>query len=194
MKDKILYKEHVHLIKNLSREDNKFLQASIKFVMLTIRRRFSEVKPNCVLSSHQLIGMQYVEDNLDLLHQTVFSNELSLEEKFIKLLPIHGLNLPKVGFVLQLMGEPIGCIDTHNAKKLGIDSNELMINKKSKTLDRDKIWRYIGMCQSREFIGAENMWDSWCNFIALSYPKHFKNGEDVSKRHLTVIKDIYLGR
>jgi hypothetical protein len=36
-------------------------------------------------------------------------------------------------------------------------------------------------------LGTEYLWDSWCEFMADKYPKHYKNANHVSRLHLEYI-------
>lgn len=183
-----MYKIHVPIIKANAEYSDPWVAAIFRFVMHTIRRPFYEVGPLNVLTKPQKEGMRYVESNVKELRELLNSG-ISLEEKITRLLVVKGMNIPKVSFVLQLTGHEIGCIDTHNAKLLGLDQNDL-IQRKDRPLNREKIWRYIGLCQSTKMGGSQTMWDNWCTMIAERYPDKFTDAKEVSRKHLYKIDEI----
>jgi len=63
----------------------------------------------------------------------------------------------------------------------GIDEKILKLPKslKSKEIKDEKINKYISICHN---IGTENLWDTWCNFLATKNSV-WSNGFEVSKVH-----------
>lgn len=96
-------------------------------------------------------------------------------------LRIDGLGMVKAGFVCQLTAGLVGCIDLHNIRLYGIDEKVLKLPKslKSKHIRDEKINKYISICHN---IGTENLWDTWCNFLATKNSM-WSNGFEVSKVH-----------
>ena len=96
-------------------------------------------------------------------------------------LRIDGLGMVKAGFVCQLTAGLVGCIDLHNIRLYGIDEKVLKLPKslKSKHIRDEKINKYISICHN---IGTENLWDTWCNFLATKNSV-WSNGFEVSKVH-----------
>lgn len=184
-----MYKTHVPIIRAMA-ENLDSTEAIFAFVMATIRRPFYEVDPSNVLTKHQREGMQYVKDNRHFMRSTLLRDDWSIEEKIEVLLAIKGMNIPKVSFVLQLTGHEIGCIDTHNCVRLGMKAEDLM-QRKDRPLNREKIWRYIGLCQSREMGGSERMWNNWCHHIANLYPHKFEDTYMVSRHHVRMVDEFY---
>ena len=96
-------------------------------------------------------------------------------------LHVPGLGLVKAGFVVQLAVGQIGCIDSHNIKKYGINPNTLKVPvNASPRLKDKKIAAYIELCES---IGCADLWDNWCQLIADKQAKHFASGNAVSRAH-----------
>lgn len=183
------YRAVVPDIARSMRFDDKYFYAGVRFVMHTIRRQFHAVGPtNKLMSVHQE-GLDWLYENKGWVRNAILRAE-SLEERLLIVMKIKGLNLAKSGFVLQLMGYEIGCVDSRNANIMGCDANKLVINK-DRPLNRSLLWQYIGMCQSEEMGGAERMWDEWCDDLAKSYPDHFTDGNAVSVHHLNLIEEFY---
>lgn len=95
------------------------------------------------------------------------------------------LGLAKSAFFLQLLGWEIGCLDSHNLKRLGLPERAFEIHKLSFKARRARILEYVRICQS---IGAETLWNDWCRFVAGNRANKFLNtGEKVSRWHFTCI-------
>lgn len=186
-----MYDTHVPIITMNAREDEDYFYAVIEFVMATIRRPFYQVGPEVKFSKVQESGLNQSANLLTMFHTCVFNPHLSLEEKIKILLQIDGLNIPKVSFILQLTGHEIGCIDTHNAAIMGVNSDDLVMRKTAKKYNPEKIWRYIGMCQSAQMGGSQKMWDDWCTLIHSKYPDKFGSANLVSRHHIDAIFQIY---
>lgn len=104
------------------------------------------------------------------------------------LLSVPGLGLVKGGFVAQMLGFEVGCIDSRNAARLGLplrawDFNKHRLRPCSHWGQRRKIITgYVGACATLG--GAEYLWDSWCDDYAA---QNGMTGETVSKMHLAAI-------
>lgn len=186
-----MYDTHVPIITMNAKEDEKYFYAVVEFVMATIRRPFYLVGPEVKFSKVQHSGLKQAEEYLPMFHTCAFNDRLSLEEKIKILMQIDGLNIPKASFVLQLTGHEIGCIDTHNAELMGVNSDDLVMRKTAKKYNPEKIWRYIGMCQSTQMGGSKMMWDNWCKFIYQKYPNKFESSNHVSRHHVDAIYETY---
>ena len=117
---------------------------------------------------------------------TDHAKSISLMKIFLK---IDGLGLAKAGFVCQLVGGLVGCMDVHNIKTYGVEANSLKLNKNLKTSkglenNRRKVEKYITLCHD---YGTENLWNSWCSMIADKYPKDFLDSNHVSEVHYTYL-------
>ena len=115
---------------------------------------------------------------------TDHAKSISLMKIFLK---VEGLGLAKAGFVCQLVGGLVGCMDVHNIKTYGVKSNSLKLNKnlsstKGLENNRRKVEKYITLCHD---YGTENLWNSWCSMIADKYPKDFIDSNHVSEVHYT---------
>lgn len=185
-----MYKTVIPDISRSMRFDDNYFYAGVKFVMHTIRRQFYAVRPTNRLSVMLEESLEDLYENKTNIRNRIIGAR-SLEERMLIVMDIKGLNMVKAGFVLQLMGYEIGCIDVHNCNRLGINTEELSMRKNAANYNPNKLWKYIGMCQSKKLGGAENMWDDWCALIAERYPSYYRTAEDVSVSHLNIIEEFY---
>lgn len=114
---------------------------------------------------------------------------LSLMTIFLK---IPGLGLPKAGFTCQLIAGLVGCMDVHNIRMYNLDAKALTLAKdpkgdKAKATNHNKIVNYIDLCTT---YGTENLWNSWCNFLATKSVK-WQDGNHVSEVHYTYLTGEY---
>lgn len=96
---------------------------------------------------------------------------------------IHGINTAKAGFVMQLTVGAVGCLDSHNLKRFGLNKSAFSIAptvKKMATKMR-KAHAYVSTCD--KLGGCEFLWDSWCNHVAGLRPDVWADGDAVSAAH-----------
>jgi len=181
-----MYKRDVKEIVNyVSQDYDEGLRHVVTFVVGTIRERFyraEEVTEELLLNGANskmawgnrkkaLVSFREQKHNLrDLRSQ-------SIPAAIKELRKITGVGTVKAGFILQLLGRDVACLDSHNLNKLGISASYFNSEK--------RVEEYVALTQQR---GAEYWWDSWCELIANRYPKHFKNADEVSLIHAKAIK------
>lgn len=155
--------------------ESKFLwgnkQLTYRYLMCNKHKMFAQIK--AVLNSNK---------NRD-------DKAYSLMKIFLR---VDGLGLPKAGFCCQLVGGLVGCMDVHNIKMYNIDSKSLKLNSSPKTevaraTNEKKIKDYISLCHS---YGCGNLWNSWCEFIALK-SKKWQDANHVSEVHYTYLTGDY---
>jgi len=138
------------------------------------------------LRGYKKKGYQYIEKNYVKLHSVIFSSDLTDAEKIVELLAIPNIGIVKAGFILQLCIGRVGCLDTHNLAKYGIDSAEFKVGKPFKyETALKKAEKYVDLCI--KLGGCEFLWNQWCNDMALRYPTKYKNGNHVSRVHDTYV-------
>ena len=94
-----------------------------------------------------------------------------------------GLGLRKAGFVLQMAWGRVGCLDTHNVKRLGLHPRAHDVPPPRAT---PKLWRrrarsYRDACTAAG--GAPDLWDAWCRYVAGRQPFRYDAAEHVSRVH-----------
>ena len=99
-----------------------------------------------------------------------------------------GLGVVKGGFMVQLCFGGAGCLDSHNIKRWGLDPSKFKAcrYKNGNPKRRAIILRdYFAIIASKG--GCEELWDSWCRYVAKRSPERYKNAYAVSQLHMEVI-------
>jgi len=81
------------------------------------------------------------------------------------------------------MGHDIGCLDTRNISRLGLNPREWRTDGADRKLTaafKRKIGRYVDATSGR----AEELWDDWCMDVAGVYKV---TAEEISRDHLVII-------
>ena len=73
---------------------------------------------------------------------------------------VPGLGIVKSGFILQLMGYDVACLDSRNVEREGRDPRAFRT-----PYTRKKIARYLLDTQGR----SREYWDAWCEDVAQAY-------------------------
>lgn len=194
-----MYSVHAKAIQDYSQQSSDNLVDVITMVVLSIQQPWSavgkqmaDVKLNGRNSKFLWGNKGKTYDYITRRKSFIFNQFLAVinsnksdKDKAYSLmnifLRIDGLGMVKAGFVCQLTAGLVGCIDLHNIRLYGIDEKVLKLPKslKSKNIRDEKINKYISICHN---IGTENLWDTWCNFLATKNSV-WSNGFEVSKVH-----------
>lgn len=194
-----MYSIHAKAIQDYAKESSDNLADVITMVVLSIQQPWSavgkqmaDVKLNGRNSKFLWGNKGRTYDYITRRKGFIFnqflavinSNKSDAEKAYSLMnifLRIDGLGMVKAGFVCQLTAGLVGCIDLHNIRLYGIDEKVLKLPKslKSKHIRDEKINKYISICHN---IGTENLWDTWCNFLATKNSV-WSNGFEVSKVH-----------
>ena len=135
-------------------------------------------------------GYKYAVANLQHLHADML---LHLDNgdavgAMLTMLNVPCLGLVKAGFVCQMFGFDVSCLDTHNLKALGLDVKDVKLDAKL-SLDKriNKVQSYIKL--TRESGGAEYWWNKWCDFVAAKggLNKGLDSGDIVSAYHVKCV-------
>lgn len=206
-----MYTNHVPKIRQAFESDPKlYLVRVVDFVLATIQQRFHTVQsilddwhdweaelkehvserdlsPPGTLWGMKRDGFQYVRQEADrlagLLTYALARNDAV--DAIDTLLEVPGLGIAKSGFVAQLLGLPVGCLDTHNLRIYDIAPEAFSYVPKRAKDRLALIESYVNLCASLG--GSEALWDRWCHFIAVEQSEHFYRAEDVSDEHVVCI-------
>jgi len=156
-----------------------------------ILREWRELKLDApTMFSFKKEGYQHVRHNsarLFTLLRHAINNEDPVDA-IDTLLEIPGLGTVKAGFVAQLLGFEVGCIDGQNATLYDVDVSEFVIRDGMKASTRlRKIRSYVQLCE--ELGGSRVLWDNWCELIGQKYSS-FDDWQSVSALHTECIIDI----
>ena len=118
-------------------------------------------------------------------NKTDASKAMSLMNIFLR---VNGLGMAKAGFMCQLTAGLVGCMDSHNLKMYNLDAKDFVLAKNPKTiksLDANvkKIRNYVQICNE---YGTENLWNSWCSFLATKSTK-WRDANHVSEVHYSYL-------
>jgi hypothetical protein len=176
------------------------LADTITMVSLSIQQNWASVGTQLENVRAQGRQSKYLWGQKRLTYVQVHVNKDSIYHEFIKcrgnsekllklFMGIHGLGLVKAGFVCQLAAGKVGCMDTHNIKRLHLKASALSVPKGiSEPLKHKRISKYITLCENE--VGTERLWDDWCNFVAVRHPKLWDTGEDVSQAHIDYLTGV----
>ena len=182
----------------------------IEFTLCTINMPLSRVIQQRVsiksegihskwVSSTKAQGIEYAKANAQRLHEEI--NAIAqqhgtdtidgAQEAVDLFVSIPSIGMVKAGFIAQMCGFEVACLDRHNIRMLGLSETALLLNKKVKPeLRKRKIRDYVKLCRRK---GAEYWWNTWCNYVADKggMNKSLPTGDAVSKYHVTAIKSDF---
>lgn len=189
-----MYQDHVALLNTGIRRDPDLFCRAVTFAVLSIRQQF----PTTVQSLKEfdfsengnlraLWGCKrgaydFLRLNKFRLWETVVAAKTP-EEGLVELTILPCLGIVKAAFVLQMMGHDIGCLDSRNIARLGLNPREWRTDgaeRKSTPAFKRKIERYVSFTQGR----AEELWNDWCEDVAQVYKC---SAEEISRDHLVII-------
>ena len=198
-----LHRQHNPPCNVFAQQSPEDLCKVIDFVFLTIREvttKLDSITTEYHKNHHnipsfnmkmRLIGSDYAWNNkiqlyTDFMH--ILKSSLNDKEKEFWCIDLFSeipyLNCAKAGFVTTLSTPFGGCFDSHHLKKFNVDKDAISINKKSKSMQaKAKIIQYYQLMIERNG-GTANLWDVWNDECAKRFPNYFKNGAEVSARHI----------
>ena len=201
-----MYQEHAIAVQQYAQQSSSNLSdvtlmgvLSIRQPWLNIGNQMIDVRTN-KLNAKSLWGFKkdtyiYLESNKHKMHaqmmavinsnKTDASKAMSLMKIFLR---VDGLGMAKAGFLCQLTAGLVGCMDSHNLKMYNLDAKDFVLAKNPKTiksLDANvkKIRNYVQICNE---YGTENLWNSWCSFLATKSTK-WRDANHVSEVHYSYL-------
>jgi len=150
------------------------------------------------VSKNKADGILYAQRNIVELHtlmlnirETLGADTIDGAQAVVDLfIRIPSIGMVKAGFIAQMCGFEVACLDRHNVRALGLSETALNLNKKVKPeLRLRKIRNYVKLCRRK---GSEYWWDTWCNYVADKggMNKSLPTGDAVSKYHVTAIIEV----
>lgn len=167
------------------------------FVVATIRTPIYRVGPKLdAIRRGQWHGMQnrvatrraaeYVAANVHDIYRRLQRCDTRVDavELFTE---VPGLDTVKAGFVAQLLGYDVGCLDVHNLERFGLSRDAFRVyGVRSRERVRERIAHYVDVCDRCG--GSLALWASWCDLIAARYRRQFDGGATVSRLHVTLCR------
>lgn len=179
-----------------ARRDPANFAEVVTFVLLTIQQNI-EGTPGALdnvralgadsphLWGQKLPGFKYINRHADrILSECEDLARAGLDAYLVlALTEIPGLGLVKAGFVAQLVWCRVGCLDTHNLRRFGLQASAFRLTKGLKlNTALGKARLYVATCEAQG--GARNLWNGWCRYVAALRPAVFPGGADqVSRIH-----------
>ncbi len=193
-----MYAEHVPLISNAMRNDYTAFQRGLSFVVCSIRQHIVNVSDQVAVLWREEPGES------PLFGIKVQSWEFILSERCRELWNgtraeydpaaliwafsrIPGIGIVKAGFVAQLMGADIGCLDSRNLKRMGRSPRSYESRGRDKTRPRYRrlIARYVADIGGQ----AQTLWDAWCADVGQA---NNMEPDAVSALHLAIVPSEYV--
>jgi hypothetical protein len=191
-----MYADHAPRIADAMRSDLEAFRRGVLFAVLSVRQPVRNVPAMLEdvdregRESAYLLGWKrasYVQ--LQLEGRALWADLLAIPQDrpadaMARLMSLTGLGLVKAGFVAQLMGWNVACLDSRNAEREGTPRRKWDLDKGRATprLINRKITAYLAHTEGR----AEEYWDAWCEFVA---PDHKLTPEEVSALHLAILPE-----
>lgn len=174
-----MYKDHVPMIASAMRTDTEAFKRGVMFAAISARMRFNRVPALCeqlrysgescpCLWGWKKDTYKYLQKHGDSALASILPWKEYPSIALRNVTKIPGMGLVKGGFVLQLMGMDIGCLDTRNEARLGLDMRPYRTRGKKDKLTKSyqsKAERYAAITAGQ----AETLWDDWCVDTAEEY-------------------------
>ena len=201
-----MYQDHAVAVQQYAKESASNLSDVTLMGVLSIRQPWLNIGTQMIdvrtnkLNAKSLWGFKkdtyiYLESNKHKMYAQVMavinsnktdaSKAMSLMKIFLR---VNGLGMAKAGFMCQLTAGLVGCMDSHNLKMYNLDAKDFVLAKNPKTiksLDANvkKIRNYVQICNE---YGTENLWNSWCSFLATKSTK-WRDANHVSEVHYSYL-------
>ena len=199
-----MYRRDVTEIKDECRRTNSILGVA-GFAIASIQAGLSTVVPSAnkvtekglyaISMTHKRHGIKYIIENDDYLYPKSmhiadkygYNDVEGITEAILLFMKIPMVGMVKAGFICQMLGFDVACLDSHNLKRLGISEAQMKIDKNlSEDAKRSRIQPYVELCQKE---GAEFWWNTWCIHVAGNRANRTLDTEDVvSKFHVDCVK------
>jgi hypothetical protein len=188
-----MYQAHVSMLNAAMRHEPDIFQRGVTFAFLSIRTQFVRVTEQMAqveaagsnaraLWGYKRGAYDYLRKHKFELWQTV-REATDSETAIAALTTIPGIGIVKAAFVCQMMGHDIGCLDTRNIQRLGLNPREWRTDgeaRKQSAAFKRKVSRYVDATYGK----AELLWDDWCADVANVYKV---SAEEISRDHLVII-------
>lgn len=188
-----MYAKHQTFIQNYGAKSPENMARVLRFVVITIQNRLFNCTADMesvdsalagigdfeiatgILYGHKRAAVDYIESekerlfNLARLAYDSPESERSKSESLLALFcEIPGLGFVKAGFAVQLLFGLVGCLDSHNLERFGINPNKVRSsrfkNAKRPAQKRKVLNEYLDYCENLG--GAAGLWDSWCQHLS----------------------------
>lgn len=184
-----MYADHQPQIAAASRDPIGFAR-TCKFVIATVRTRFPDVCADldrCIAGEDIPVIMFGVKrKGYDWLDENAAGLLSDCEEcvhqgddarLVMALTAIPGIGYAKAGFIAQLVWGRVGCLDTHNLVRYGIEQEAFAAHGR---YNAKAAKRYVETCS--ELGTPETLWNTWCEYVGRT--QGYGDANTVSEMHL----------
>ena len=195
-----MYQSDCLSIREACRKDDNAIIGAGLLVLLSIRQPFYSVpeamrdvqnvgQGSRFLWGSKRDGYKALVRNVSVIRQYVLDYDQSgdFETLVIRLMQVPNMSFAKASFFAQMLTGEGACLDSHNLARLGLgDGNRGAIKK---TLTEETMRRHYRLYDAtwRAHGDSAYWWDTWCEYVADSYPDQYENAADVSSVHLIAI-------
>lgn len=176
----------------------EFVLCTIQAGLSTVKMQRRDIQENGMRSrflwGKKGEGLAYVEERKEYMWGKVHSimeqglgDASAIADCIEMFMEVPNLGLVKAAFVAQCLGFEVGCLDSHNLKRFGINPNRVKVSATlSPLLKRKKVLDYVQTCV--DLGGSEYLWNSWCEYVAGNKAnKALDTADVVSKCHVECI-------
>lgn len=198
-----MYAEHVPTIAHAMREDLDTFKRGVLFAILSIRQPIRNVPAmlddveresasSVYLFGHKRKAYAWLQVNAERLWLHLKCDAGAPEPEasraaLHRLIEVPGLGVVKAGFVAQLMGFDIACLDSRNVTRQGREPRAYRLDPRDMQGGRRK--RIVDAYVADVGGQAAEYWDAWCEYVA---PFHGLEAFEVSALHLAILSDDYI--
>jgi hypothetical protein len=169
-----------------------FVLSTIQTPLVRTKPQVADIKINGsrseALWGFKRAGYEAVEGDKRKLYSALVERSESLPWAIYTMMSFPGFGMVKGSFFLQCIGYQVGCLDSHNIKRFGLDEKTLKVSA-NLSVDKkmEKVYGYIDTCD--RLGGAEGLWNDWCKHVASlgKQNKSLPTAEAVSRFHYEVI-------
>lgn len=188
-----MYSAHVPIINAAMRAEADIFLRGVTFAVLSIRTQFIRVSAQMAevdaANSKARALWGYKRGAYDFLRLNKYrlweamKATANPEVAISTMCEVPGIGIVKAAFIGQMMGFDIGCLDTRNIQRLGLNPREYRTDgtdRKQTDAFKRKVSRYVASTLGQ----GETLWDDWCADVGKVYGV---SAEDISREHLTII-------
>jgi hypothetical protein len=199
-----MYRQHVPAISEAMRDSPEGFVRGCMFAILSIRQPVTAVPDQMAVlfgeaeatrDTEPLFGSKwqawaYLSDpgNAARMWEDVCAKLFTRKGAragLLRLLEVPGLGIVKAGFILQMLGHDVACLDTRNVKREGRNPRAFRTDGRKPAALVRKVDLYL----NETYGHAERYWDQWCTEVAGYYDM---TPEAVSALHLSVISATHV--
>lgn len=196
-----MYDNHVPLIANAMRENYEAFRRGLAFVVCSIRQPITVVPDQLAtlfgngewdefpLFGHKWNAWAFITD-AERCRALWYTVRESYDPELViwHVSRVPGIGIVKAGFVAQLLGCDVACLDSRNITRDGRNARAYRTDgekRKTKPAFRRKVSRYVADTGGK----ARHYWDAWCKDVA---PRYNMTAEEISCLHLAILPDNFV--